>query len=594
MTTYEAPLRDYQFILHELLDWRVVTALPGYGEATPDLVGPVIEEIGKFARSTLLPLNRVGDEVGCTVENGVVRTPDGFAEAYQTYCEGGWPALACDPEDGGQGLPEILDLCLWEIVSAANMAFGNYPGLSRGAYKLLREHGTPEQRRVYLPHLADGSWSGTMCLTEAHCGTDLGLMRTRAVPNGDGSYRITGTKIFITSGEHDLTQNIVHLVLAKLPDAPPGVKGISLFVVPKSVPLEDGSLGPRNTLRCGGLEHKMGIRGSATCVMNFDDATGFLVGEPHKGLRCMFTMMNFMRLVIGLQGLGLAETAYQSARRYAKERLQSRSAAGAQCTELPADPIIVHADVRRMLLTMRCYAEGARALVLWVGLQAELAAKHPDAARRAEAEELRSLLTPVVKAFLSDAGFECADLGVQVFGGHGYIREHGMEQLVRDAKITQLYEGTNGIQALDLAARKIANDGGRAMSRLRGLIEEFIWECRDVVGVAPLAEALERALADHGAATAHLAERGAGAPDEVGAAATDYLRLTALLLLGYFWTRAAVLALPHATIVGTSFYDGKLAAARFFAARLLPQTASLLVAIQSGAATIVAPAAETF
>ncbi|HYS94216.1 MAG TPA: acyl-CoA dehydrogenase family protein, partial [Candidatus Acidoferrales bacterium] len=456
MTTYKAPLRDYRFVLTELFDVGELAKLPGYEEATPDLFESVLEEGAKLCEGVLLPLNRSGDEEGCTFENGVVRTPKGFKEAYDTFRRGGWTALGCEPEHGGQGLPRTLHTFVEEMICATNLAFGMYPGLSYGAYNALEEHGTEALKQRYLPKLADGTWSGTMCLTEPHCGTDLGQIRTKAEPTGDGGvYKITGTKIFISAGEHDLADNILHLVLAKIPGGPPGTRGISLFLVPKFLSKDDGALGPRNGMRCGSIEHKMGIKASSTCVMNFDAAEGYLVGEAHKGMRAMFTMMNGARLGVGIQGLGLGETAYQTARAYAAERLQGRSVAGAKFPEKPADPIIVHPDVRRMLFTMRAWTEGARALAAWVAIELDKAIKHPDPAEREAADDFVSLMTPIVKSMFTDNGFACANLGMQVMGGHGYIREWGMEQLVRDCRITQIYEGTNGIQALDLVGRKL-------------------------------------------------------------------------------------------------------------------------------------------
>lgn len=582
MAIYQPPLRDHRFVLSELLDWSRVRELPGMADLTMDVVEAVLEQAGKICTDVLLPLNRPGDEEGCLFENGKVRTPAGFKEAYALFREHGWTSLGCAPEDGGQGLPETLVFCLEEMTASANMSFGNYANLSRGAYKVVRECGTETQKRIYLPRLADGTWSGTMCLTEPHCGTDLGLMRTKAEPHGQGGYAITGAKIFITSGEHDLTDNIVHLVLARLPDAPPGIKGVSLFLVPKLLVDDTGRLGPRNGVRCDSIEHKMGIRGSATCAINFEGAQGTLLGAPHRGMRSMFVMMNFMRMVIGIQGLGLAEVAYQTAREYSRNRLQSRSISGAKYPEKPADPIIVHPDVRRVLLTIKAYAEGSRALALWVGMQADIANKHPDPACREEAEDLRALLTPVVKAFVSDIGFESTSLGMSVLGGHGYIREWGMEQLVRDAKITQLYEGTNGIQALDLVARKLPMNDGRLVKRFLAHIERFIEEHRADAAMREFLHPLNRALHALEQATTHLTDRAIANADDLGAGAVDYLRLMALVSLGFLWARAAQVALAKQAD-DPRFYRAKLATARFFMSKLLPQTASLLAVIHAGA-----------
>src|SRR5208282_4892217 len=533
----------------------------------------------------IFPLNRTGDEEGCHYENGVVRTPKGFKEAYKLFIDGGWSALSCDPEYGGQGLPKYVGLVVEEMICSANISFGMYPGLSIGAYNAIEQNATGELKKRYLPKLVSGEWSGTMCLTEPHCGTDLGLLRTRAEPAGDGSYKITGTKIFISAGEHDLAENILHLALARLPGAPAGTKGISLFLVPKFLPNADGSIGQRNGVRCGSIEHKMGIKASSTCVMNFDDAKGWLVGEPNKGMRCMFVMMNAARLGVGIQGLGLAETAYQSAVAYAKERLQGRSLAGAKHPEQPADPIIVHPDVRRMLLTMRAQVEAARALAYWVGLEGDKAAKHPDAAAREAADDLVALLTPIVKAYFTDMGFEAANLAVQTYGGHGYIRENGVEQLVRDARITQIYEGANGIQALDLVGRKLGSHLGRSLRRffhpVLGLIEAHQGDAKMAEFVLPLAKAFGRLQQ----ATAWLAEQGLRDPEEAGAAASDYLRLFGLVALGYMWCRMAKTAFDKLAESGTeerSFYEAKLATARFFMARLLPQTGTLFATLMAG------------
>ena len=436
-----------------------LATLPGYEDATPDVIDAMIEEGAKLCENTLLPLNRPADEEGCHYENGVVRTPAGYKEAYKTFVDAGWTGVTMSPDYGGKGLPQLISMVFDEMVCSTNLAFGVYPLLSNGAAAVIELHATEALKQTYLPHLGDGTWSGTMCLTEPHCGTDLGLIRTKAVPTGEGRYALSGTKIFISAGEHDLTENIVHLVLAKLPDAPAGVRGISLFLVPKRRLKEDGTPGPANGVSCGSIEEKMGIHGSATCVMHFDEAEGYLIGAPHKGLRCMFTMMNGARLGVGLQGLGLGETAYQSATAYAKDRRQGRGLKGAEEPEAAADPIIVHPDVRRMLLTQRAINEGARALAYWTALQLDISRSHEDASVREDADELVQLMTPIIKAFFTDYGFEATNLAVQVHGGHGYIREHGMEQLVRDARISQIYEGANGIQALDLVGRKLPQPG---------------------------------------------------------------------------------------------------------------------------------------
>ncbi|MDH3593256.1 MAG: acyl-CoA dehydrogenase C-terminal domain-containing protein [Rhodospirillales bacterium] len=587
MVTYSAPLEDIRFLLNELLDYDgTVAGLPGYEEASADIVEAVLEEGAKFCENELLPLNRSGDEEGCIFENGVVRTPTGFKEAYKAFAEGGWTGLACDPAYGGQGLPKILQFILEELICSTNLSFGMYPGLSHGAYNALALHGSDEQKTIYLPKLTDGTWAGTMCLTEPHSGTDLGLIRTKAEPNGNGAYKITGTKIFISAGEHDLTENIVHLVLAKLPGAPPGSRGISLFIVPKFQVKADGGLGPRNGVACGSIEHKMGIKASSTCVLNFDEAEGTLVGEPHKGMRYMFTMMNVARLAVGIQGLGLAETAYQSAAAYAKERLQGRALTGPKNPDKPADPIIVHPEVRRNLLTMRAYNEGARALALWCGMAVDVAEKHPEPEKRQEADDLVALLTPIIKAFFTDYGFEATNLGVQVYGGHGYIREHGMEQLVRDARIAQLYEGANGIQALDLVGRKMGQNMGRLLRRFFHPVQAFVEAQQGDAQMAEFVMPLFKVLGRLQQATLHLAQQGLKDPEEAGAAASDYLRLFALTALAFMWARMARVALDGLEGERAAFYRSKLATARFFMTRLLPQSSGHFAAIMAGKAAI--------
>ena len=594
MTVYKAPLRDYRFVLEELLEVGQIARLPGYEEATPEIFSAVLEEAGKLCEEVLVPLNRSGDEEGCTYENGVVHTPKGFKAAYDTFRDGGWTALACDPAYGGQGLPFVLNFCVEEMISAANLSFGMYPGLSNGAYRALRLHGSEAQKSRYLPPLVDGSWAGTMCLTEPQCGTDLGLIRTKAVPQADGSYRITGTKIFISAGEHDLTQNILHLVLARLPEAPAGTRGISLFLVPKFLVGADGRPGARNGVRCGSIEHKMGIRASATCVMNFDEAEGYLVGQPHAGMRAMFTMMNGARLGVALQGLGLGEAAYQGARAYAGERRQGRALKGAAEPDQPADPIIVHPDIRRMLLTMKAHNEGARALAGWIGLHIDISEKHPDPAEREAAEDLVALMTPILKSHLTDAGFEAANLGVQIMGGHGYIREHGMEQFVRDARITQIYEGANGIQALDLVGRKLGAHAGRYLRSFFHPVDRFIAETKGTPGMQEFVTPLAKAFGKLQQATLLVAQKGLANPDEAGAAASDYLKLFALTALGYMWARMAAVSLAKAGGEEATFYGGKLATARFFMTRILPQTSALLTIIGAGAKPLMDIAAEAF
>ncbi|QQS13293.1 MAG: acyl-CoA dehydrogenase C-terminal domain-containing protein [Rhodospirillales bacterium] len=595
MAVYKAPLKDMRFVLNEVLDLKTVSSLPPFGEVTPDLVDAILEEAAKLCENVLFPLNRSGDEEGCVYENGVVRTPKGFKEAYKAFTEGGWTNITTDPKFGGQGLPATVGFVVQEMITAANMSFGMYPGLSHGAYEALHAHGTQELQQKFLPKIGDGTWSGTMCLTEPHCGTDLGMLRTRAEPQRDGSYAITGTKIFISAGEHDLTENIVHLCLARLPDAPGGTKGISLFIVPKFMPTADGKPGERNGVRCGAIEHKMGIKASATCVMNFDSAQGWLVGEPNKGLNAMFVMMNAARLGVGMQGLGIAETAYQSAVACARDRIQGRALTGPKNDKGPADPIIVHPDVRRMLLTQKSFAEGARALAYWVGTLIDVARHSDDADKRDAADDLLQLLTPIIKAYFTDMGSECANLAVQTYGGHGFIREHGVEQLVRDARISQLYEGTNGIQALDLVGRKLPMKGGRPAQRLLGEINGFVAANKGDAKLAEFVEPLEKAVGRVMESVGFLMQNGMKNPDEAGGAATDFLRLMGLSAMAFMWARIAKAA--HAGLAAgndNDFYETKLATGRFFVKRVLPQTTSLAHQIKAGAETLMALKAEAF
>ena len=602
MATYTAPLRDIRFVLHEVLNSGAVASLPGYEDATPALMDAVIDEAAKLGEQVLFPLNLSGDAEGCTYENGVVRTPKGFKEAYRQFIEGGWTSLACDPAYGGQGMPMLVSTVLEEMTSSANLAFGMYPGLSHGAYRALREHGSEALRAEYLPRLVDGTWSGTMCLTEPQCGTDLGLIRTRAEPADDGSYCLTGTKIFISAGEHDLTENILHLVLAKLPGAPAGTKGISLFLVPKFLPGLDGRPGPRNGVMCGSIEHKMGIKASATAVLNFDGAQGWLVGPVNGGMRCMFTMMNAARLAVGMQGLGIAETAYQSAAAYAKDRRQGKSLAkdaarGAQdAGTLPADPIIVHPDVRRMLLESRSMTEAGRALSYWVGMELDRADRHPDPAIRQESEDLVALLTPVVKAALSDLGSEAANNAVQVLGGHGYVHEWGVEQLVRDARIAQIYEGTNGIQALDLVGRKLGQDAGRLLRRFFHPVSAWL-EAHADDELAAFAGPTAKAFARLQTATMTVVQRGMARPEEAAAVATDYLRLFALVAMAFMWCRMAEVAqakLKQAATDDVSFYETKLDVGLFFMARVLPRHSVHFQGVMAGGETLCRVRAEAF
>ncbi len=580
MQVYNAPLRDMRFVMHELHNSAAHVAEIGQPDVTEELMDSILEEAGKFATDVLLPINASGDEEGCRLENGVVRTPTGFVDAYKKFCEAGWGALSSPVEYGGQGLPEILGKMVEEMQCSANLSFGLYPGLTHGATLALEGHGSEELKRRYLPKMIDGTWSGTMCLTEAHCGTDLGMMRTKATPQEDGSYKINGAKIFISAGEHDLTENIVHLVLARMDGAPKGIKGVSMFLVPKFIPNDEGRPGARNGVTCTAIEHKMGLKASATTQLYFDDATGWLVGEAHKGMRAMFTMMNAERLSVGIQGLGVAETAYQSAAFYAKDRIQGRALSGAKYPERAADPIIVHPDVRRSLMTVRAYVEGCRALSGWVATSLDLESKASDPQRRQEAEDFTALMTPVVKALFTDLGFELSSMALQVYGGHGYIRDHGMEQLVRDARICMIYEGANGIQALDLVGRKMPAHMGRFLRQFFHPVQAFIEENAADPKVLPLA----KSFAALQQATAHIATVSLKDPEEAGAAATDYLRLMGLVALGFMWAKAAKVAeakLPEAN-GDAGFYKAKLTTAQFFADRLLPQTGALWSAIKAG------------
>ncbi|MCB2106826.1 MAG: acyl-CoA dehydrogenase C-terminal domain-containing protein [Rhodobacteraceae bacterium] len=584
MPTYTAPLRDMRFLLHEVFAAeQTLTALKGFEEVTADVMDAVLEECAKLCQGVLFPLNQVGDQEGCTFDNGEVTTPTGFKDAYRQYAEGGWCGLTADPAYGGQGLPEALDYLVAEMVGAANLSFGLYPGLTQGTILALSAHGTDEQKKVYLPKLISGEWQGTMCLTESHAGSDLGLLRTKAAPNGDGSYAITGTKIFISAGEHDMSENHVHLVLARLPDAPEGSRGISMFLVPKFLVNADGSLGARNQAAAGSIEHKMGMKASVTCVMNFDGAKGWLVGQPHKGLAGMFTMMNKERMFVGTQGISQSELAYQSAAAYAKDRIQGRAADGPKAPDKAADPIIVHADIRNRLLTARAIIEAERALTLWAHMQVDVSHRHADKAVREKADDFAALLTPIVKSAGTDFGSEITNACLQVLGGHGYIREWGMEQLVRDVRITQIYEGTNTIQALDLIGRKLSLGGGR-------LFKAFVTETDQVLArlkgrnelaafTNPFAEARDL-LID---CTNWVVEHSANDPNLRGAVANEYLRLFAFTCFAWMWTLMAEQATAKKDS-GDPYYDAKLQVGRYFMARVLPQIHSLDAVVRAGTA----------
>jgi alkylation response protein AidB-like acyl-CoA dehydrogenase len=593
MPHYTAPLRDMRFVLFELLKVQdELKALPPYAGLDIETIDAVLEEGAKFASQVIQPLNQVGDREGCTFHgDGVVTAPTGFKDAYAQFVANGWPSVGCDPDFGGQGLPTIVNNRLYEMWNSANQAWLMYAGLSHSAYECLVAFGTPEQKQVYLTKIVSGEWTGTMCLTEPHCGTDLGILKTKAEDNGDGSYALSGTKIFISAGEHDLAENILHLVLARLPGAPAGTRGISLFLVPKFLPDADGRPGRRNGVKAGSIEHKMGIHGNATCVINLDGATGWLIGEAHKGLAAMFVMMNSARLGVGMQSLGLAEAAHQNAVAYARDRLQGRAPTGATLPDKPADPIIVHPDVRRMLLTSRAYTEAGRAFTTWTALLIDREHAHPDAAVREDADELMALLTPVVKAFITDNSYETTTLCQQVFGGHGYISEWGMDQFVRDARINMIYEGTNGIQALDLLGRKVLLDGGKKFGRFARLIEGFL---KDHAGRDDLAEftvPLAKLLADTAGLTAEIGAKAKADPDEVGAASVPYLRIVGHLAYAWMWARMAAVAAERP---GEEFYAAKLATARFYYAWLLPETEHQFRAARAGASTLMAIPASQF
>ncbi len=586
MTTYKAPLRDMQFVMQDLLNFeKHYQSLPDCDEVNQELIDAILGEASKFSEEVVAPLNAVGDEAGCEMlDDGEVRTPPGFKEAYQQYVEGGWPSLDQPSQYGGQDLPMSIGMTIREMAGTANWSWAMYSGLSHGAMETIDAHGSDEQKALFMEPLVSGRWTGTMCLTEAHCGTDLGLLKTKAEPAADGTYRVTGSKLFVSSGEHDLAENIVHIVLARLPGSPPGTKGISLFIVPKFVPNDDGSIGERNNVRCGALERKMGIHGNSTCLLNFDGATGYLVGEENKGLAYMFTFMNFARLGTGLQGLAHSELAFQKSLAYARDRLQMRSLSGPKNPAGPADPIIVHPDVRRMLLTQKAFAEGGRALIYFASTQADILTKSADPEARELANHVLSFLTPIIKAFLTEVGFESANLGLQCFGGHGYINEWGVEQNVRDARISMLYEGTTGIQALDLLGRKVLGTRGKALAPVTAFILDFCKRSRSRKELRPYLKTLVRLTKQWQSLTRKIGFAAMRDRDAVGAASVDYIMFSGYLLLGVAWAasaRAAHWRLEQGTSE-EAFYRAKIRTAEFYFAKILPRTTSLLETMSAG------------
>lgn len=596
MPSYKAPTVDYQFLMHHVFDLESYNNLSPFKEASPDLIDAILEEAAKLTENVFQPLNQSGGEEGCKLENGTVLTPKGFKEAYDEYVKGGWQGMTGDPEYGGQGLPMAIGLAINEMLVSSNWGLSMYPGLTKGAAETIHTWGTDEQKHTYLPKMMSGEWSGTMNLTEPHCGTDLGLLRTKAEPNDDGSYNISGTKIFISAGDHDLTENIIHLVLARISGAPEGTDGISLFIVPKIIINDDGSLGDRNGVNCGSLEEKMGIHSNATCLLNYDNARGFLIGEENKGMRAMFTMMNEARLGVGVQGLAIAEVANQNAAEYARDRLQGRALSGAKFPDQPADPIIVHPDVRRMLMTNRAFTEGARAMVVWAALQFDISKFDENEENRNKAEDMLSLMTPVLKSYMTDQGVEAASRAMQCLGGHGYINEWGMTQFLADARIAPIYEGTNGIQAMDLIGRKLPSKNGEVIRDYFAMIQNFIDENKNNEDLSHYTSLLEKALQRQQTATMWLMQNAMSDPDQAGATAHYYLNLMALVSMGYFWADMVEKSkkMLAAGEGNTDFLKSKITTANFFFNHLLPETTSLRYKIEAGAKDVMDLDAEAF